>query len=491
VAAKTKYVNNAGVSIAYQVTGDGPIDLVVVPGFISHLELDWTNPWNAEYLRGLESFSRLIRFDKRGTGLSDPVPGIPTLEERMEDVHAVMDAAGSERAALLGISEGGPMALLFAATYPERVSALVIYGSFACGANAPDARQGGLTADAYPAVLKVLEDWGEGRITETFAPSVVADPATRRIIGAYERSAASPGMARALIVAAHHLDVRPVLPSIQVPTLVLHRRDELVAPVEAARYIAQAIPGARLVELPGDDHIPWVGDRQRLVHEIEEFLTGARGVHEPDRILATVLFTDIVRSTERAAEMGDTAWRALLERHDELVRREVESFRGRVVKNMGDGMLATFDGPARAIRCAESLCGPVASELDVQLRAGVHTGECEAIDDDLGGLAVHIGARVAAKAAPGEVLVSGTVKDLVVGSGLSFDDAGTHDLKGVPGSWHLYRVSGRLPQPAPLEPTSESMTAGDKLVARVARRAPGAMRVLTRMAVRERPGVTQ
>jgi class 3 adenylate cyclase len=486
VAAKTKYVNTGGISIAYQVTGDGPMDLVVVPGFISHLELDWTNPWNAEWLRGLESFSRLIRFDKRGTGLSDPVPGIATLEERMEDVHAVMDAVGAERAALLGISEGGPMSILFAATYPERVSALVLYGSFACGGATPDPEQGGLRLDNYPAVLKVIDDWGEGRITELFAPSVVSDPAARRVIGAYERSAASPGMARALIRGAHELDVRPVLPSINVPTLVLHRVDEQVAPVEAARYIARQIPGARMIELPGSDHVPWVGDRQRLLHEIEEFLTGARQLHESDRILTTVLFTDIVGSTEKAAELGDSKWRELLERHDAIAKDRVETFRGRVVKNLGDGMFATFDGPARAIRCAESLCDSIGSELELEIRAGVHTGECEAIGDDLGGRAVHIGSRVASQAQPSEVLVSGTVKDLVVGSGLAFEDAGEHELKGVPGTWRLYRVAGREAAQPPISGAIDHMTSADKVFGRLARRAPGAMRALTRLTVKQR-----
>ena len=487
MAAKTKYVTSDGVSIAYQVTGDGPIDLVLVPGFISHLELDWTNPGNADYLQSLMSFSRLIRFDKRGTGLSDPVPGVPTLEERMEDVHAVMDAAGCDRAALFGLSEGGAMAALFAATYPERVSALILYGTYACGAAPPE--EGGVRSDNYPRVRSILDDWGEGRIAEVFAPSVVSDERARQVIATYERSAASPGMARALIDASDELDVRPVLSTIQVPTLIVHRTDELVAPVEAARYMAREIPGARLVELPGNDHIPWVGDRQALVHEIEEFLTGMRHVHEPDRVLATILFTDIVGSTERAAELGDAAWRALLERHDVIARREVERFRGRVVKNIGDGMFATFDGPARAIRCAESLCDAVAGDLGVQIRAGVHTGECEAIGDDLGGLAVHIGSRVAAKADAGHVLVSGTVKDLVVGSGLVFDDAGEHELKGVPGSWRLYRVAGRETPAAPIAAASEHMTQADKVFGRLARRAPGAMRALTRLTVKER--VTQ
>jgi pimeloyl-ACP methyl ester carboxylesterase/class 3 adenylate cyclase len=481
--AKTHYVSNNGVSIAYQVTGEGPIDLVMIPGFISHLELDWTNPGNADYLRSLMGFARLIRFDKRGTGLSDRIPAA-TLEERADDVRAVMDAAGVERAALFGLSEGGAMAALFAATYPERVTGLILYGSYACGSAAPE--EGGVRAENYPRVREIVDDWGEGRIAEVFAPSVVSDENARRVIGTYERSAASPGMARALIDASDEIDVRPILPTIQVPTLVLHRRDEMVSPVEAARYMAAQIPGAKLVELPGNDQIPWVGDRQALVNEIEEFLTGMRHIHEPDRVLATVLFTDIVGSTEKAAELGDARWRELLERHDEIARRQVESFRGRVVKTLGDGMLACFDGPARAVRCAEAILDSAPSDLGVSIRAGVHTGECEAIDADLGGMAVHIGSRVAAKAAPGEVLVSGTVKDLVVGSGLAFDDAGEHELKGVPGQWRLYRVAGRTPAPAPIEPATAHMTQADRMIGRLARRAPGAMRALTRLTVKER-----
>jgi class 3 adenylate cyclase len=365
------------------------------------------------------------------------------------------------------------------------VSGLVLYGAFACGGAAPEA--GGISSRNYPAILDMLTDWGEGRILEVFAPSVVRDEATKRLMGTFERMAASPGMARALIDAANLIDVRPVLPSIRVPTLVLHRTDELVSPVEAGRYMAKEIPGARLVELPGIDHVPWVGDGTAIVDEVEEFLTGARHVHEPDRVLATVLFTDIVGSTELAAEMGDAGWRELLEQHHDLSRTEVESFRGRVVKTLGDGLLATFDGPARAIRCAQAIRDRSATELSVEVRAGVHTGECEAMGDDLGGLAVHIGSRVSGKAAPGEVLVSGTVKDLVVGSGLGFDDAGEHELKGVPGAWRLFRVRATEATPGPaLASAADHMTSRDRTVARLARRAPGAMRVLTRMTVKER-----
>jgi class 3 adenylate cyclase len=471
------------VSIAYQVAGEGPLDLVIVPGFISHLEFELANPFYTEYLRGLTSFARVIRFDKRGTGLSDPVPGVPTLEERMEDLHAVMDAAGVERAAVYGISEGGPMAILFAATYPERVSALILYGTYASG-SAPGA-EGGMSESNYPRVREMIDEWGEGRSAELFAPSLVDDDNLRRMVGTFERSAASPGMVRALMTAALEIDVREILPLVQVPTLVVHRKDELVVPPEAAMYMAEHIPGARYVELEGNDHAPWIGDRQSLVNAIEEFLTGARHVHEPDRVLATVLFTDIVGSTERAAELGDSQWRELLERHDALARSQVEAHRGRVVKSLGDGMLAAFNGPCRAIRCAESLCEEVGG-LGMQLRAGVHTGECEAMGDDIGGLAVHIGSRVAAKAGPGEVMVSSTVRDLVVGSGLAFEDAGEHELKGVPGEWRLFRVGAARQTAPPIQATADVMTPGDRAFGRIARLAPGALRALNRRALKER-----
>jgi class 3 adenylate cyclase len=477
VAARTRYVRNGEVSIAYQVIGGGPLDLVIIPGFISHLELEWGNALYSDFLRALASFARLLRFDKRGTGLSDPVAGLPTLEERMEDAHAVMDAAGVERAAILGISEGGPMAALFAATYPERVSALVLYGTFA---------NGEVLREHGPRLAAILDEWGEGRITELFAPSLVNDQNLRRIIGTWERSAASPAMARAVIEAFMRIDVRDILPAVRVPTLVVHREGELVCPLAGAREVAEAIPGARLAVLPGNDHAPWVGDSQGVVDVIEEFLTGARHVRKSDRVLATVLFTDIVDSTGRAAGMGDAAWRALLEQHDALARAKVEEHRGRVVKTLGDGLLATFDGPARAIRCAEAVRDGV-KPLGISIRAGVHTGECEAIGDDLGGLAVHIGSRVGSMAAAGEVLVSSTVKELVVGSGLTFDDAGEHELKGVPGPWRLFRVGAERAVQPDLEPAAKHMTRGDRAIVRLSRRLPGATRALSRITIKERP----
>ncbi len=429
MAPRTHYAQNGDVNIAYQVTGDGPLDLVIVPGFISHLDLDWTAPGFERFAGRLAAFSRLIRFDKRGTGLSDPAPGAATLEQRMEDVRVVMDAVGSERAALLGYSEGGPMAALFAATYPERTLALVMYGSFPAGRS----------LGPQPEFSEMIRDsWGEGRIVDFFAPSLAHDDRLREAMGAAERASASPAMARALMEALAETDVTAVLPEVRVPTLVLHRRGDYI-PIDGARVIAESVPGARLVELDGSDHLPFLGDSDAIVEEVEEFLTGARNVAEPERALATVMFTDIVDSTRRAAELGDARWRDLLERHDELVARQIERARGRKIKSTGDGVLATFDGPARAIGCAAA----IVDELDrdgIEIRAGIHTGECELLGDDVAGMAVHIGARIAGLAGNGEVLVSSTVKDLVAGSQIGFEPRGAHVLKGVPGEWQIFRA---------------------------------------------------
>jgi pimeloyl-ACP methyl ester carboxylesterase/class 3 adenylate cyclase len=438
MSPQTHYAKSGDVNIAYQVVGDGPLDLVFVPGFISHLDLQWADPRIARFLEKLASFSRLIMFDKRGTGLSDPVAAPAPLEDRMDDVRAVMDAAGSERAALFGLSEGGAMSVLFAATYPERTRALVLCGAFPNGTLDPGDNPGGQRwVDGVQRVRSATEHWGEGRTLAYMAPS--ADSERDRIgRGIFERSAASPQMAQTLIDMVLETDVRELLPTLRVPTLVLHRAEEFV-PVECARYMAERIPGARLVVLPGMDHIPFYGDADGYAEEIEEFLTGARQAPISDRILTTVMFTDIVGSTERAAALGDARWRELLSRHDELMRAELERHRGREVKTMGDGFLATFDGPARGIRCARAVSDRVRS-LDMALRAGLHTGECELIGDDIGGMAVNIGARIGALAGADEVVVSSTVKDLVVGSGISFSDRGTRELKGVPGEWRLFAV---------------------------------------------------
>jgi class 3 adenylate cyclase len=436
---ETRYAKSGDVSIAYQVVGDGPIDLVLVPGFVSHLELDWEEPAHAHFLRRLASFSRLIRFDKRGTGLSDRPGGLPDLETRMEDVRAVMDAAGSERAVLFGYSEGGPMCVLFAATYPEMTSALVLYGTYAKRQDPDEDYPWASTRETRQRYAKQIEeDWGWEADMRTMCPS--ADEAMARWWAIRARAAASPGAARDLILMNSLIDIREILPTIQVPTLVMHRTGDRDSKVDEGRYITERIPGARFVELSGDDHVPWI-DADQVVDEIEEFATGVRPAPESDRVLATVLFTDLVESTKRAAELGDRRWRELLEAHNATVRSELARFRGREVDTAGDGFLATFDGPARAIRAACAIRDGV-RRLGLELRAGLHTGECELADGKVRGIAVHTGARVAAEAGPGEVLVSSTVRDLVAGSGIAFHERGEHELKGVPGRWRLYSVVG-------------------------------------------------
>jgi class 3 adenylate cyclase len=437
----TRYAQSGDVNIAFQVVGDGPLDLVYVPGWVSHLEYFWQEPSYAAFLRRLSSFSRLILFDKRGTGMSDRVPDteLPTLEQRMDDVRAVMDAVESKEAALLGMSEGGPMCLLFAATYPERTRAVIILGSYARRTWAPDHPWAPTEADQEAFIEAVARDWGGAVGLAARAPSQVGNETFSRWWSTYLRMSASPGAAKTFTRMNAQIDVRHVLPLVQVPTLIVHRAGDLAMSVEGSRYMAERIEGARYVELPGEDHLPFVGDQDQILDEVEEFLTGVRRGPEPDRVLATVLFTDIVGSTERAAELGDRRWRELLEAHHAAVRGELERFRGREVDTAGDGFLATFDGPARAIRCATAIRGAV-ERLGLTIRAGLHTGECELHGNNVSGLAVHMGARVAALARPSEVLVSSTVKDLVAGSGIEFDDRGVHELKGIPGDWRLYAV---------------------------------------------------
>ena len=441
VRPETRYARSDDLNIAYQVVGDGPFDLVLVSGFVSHLDMDWDDPHSAHFLTRLASFSRLIRFDKRGTGLSDrvPVSELPTLEERMDDVRAVLDAVGSERAALLGYSEGGPLCLLFAATYPDRTSALALYATYAKRSDPDDDYPWAPTAEERQAYGEQIErEWAWEADMRRMCPS--ADDAMARWWAARARASASPGAARALIAMNSEIDVRAVLPTIRVPTMVLHRRGDLDSRPEEGRYLAERIPGARFVELAGDDHVPWI-DADQIVDEVEEFLTGVRPLAEPDRLLATVLFVDVVGSTERAAELGDRGWRELLASFYDAVRRELHSCRGREIDTAGDGFFASFDGPGRAIRCALAIREAV-RPLGLELRTGVHTGECEVIGDKLGGIAVHIGARIAGEAEPGEVVVSSTVKDLVAGSGIEFDDRGIRRLKGVPGDWHVFAVRG-------------------------------------------------
>ena len=439
---ETHYTRSGDVNIAYQVVGEGPPDLVYVPGWVSHLDYFWEEPGYARFLRRLASFSRLILFDKRGTGLSDRVPPneLPTLEQRMSDVTAVMDAVGSESAALMGMSEGGPMCALFAATYPARTTALIMIGAYARRMQAPD-YPAGLSQEAQETFLQeIRDDWGGPVGLAGRAPSMVGDERFVRWWSTYLRMSASPGAAEALTRMNAEIDVRDTLETIQVPTLILHRSGDQALSVEGSRYMAERIPGAKLIELPGDDHLPFLGDQDAVLDEVEEFLTGARHAPSFDRVLATVLFTDIVGSTARAAELGDSAWRELLGEHHRLVRRELTRFRGTEIDTAGDGFFAHFDGPARAIQCACAITRAVRG-LGLEVRAGLHTGECEIGDGDVAGIAVHVGARVAAQAGPGEVFVSSTVKDLVAGSGIEFQDSGVVVLKGVPGEWHLYSAS--------------------------------------------------
>jgi class 3 adenylate cyclase len=434
-----RYAKSGDLSIAYVVEGDQPLDLVWIPPWISQVEYLWSEASLQRVMQRLKQFARVITFDRRGSGLSDPLAGAPTLEEQMDDVLAVMDAAGSERAAIAGTLEGGPMAAMFAATHPDRVSAMVLYATFARATWAPGYEFAWPAEERQKHMDFAVEHWGEGTVPAGVAPSQTSDPDFMEWAGRLERLAASPSTIKRIFDLIGEFDVRDVLPSIRVPTLVLHRRDDSFIKVEHSRYMAEHIPGARFVQLDGGDNMYSLGDSEALLGEIEEFLTGERHRAEPDRMLATVLFTDICNSTEHAARMGDRGWRYMLERHDALFRRSLERHRGREIKRTGDGFLATFDGPARAIRCAADHAESVAS-IGLEVRAGLHTGELEVMDGDLGGLAVHIAARVMDRAAPCEVMVSSTVKDLVVGSGISFQERGEHALRGIPGEWRLFSV---------------------------------------------------
>jgi class 3 adenylate cyclase len=445
VAPVARYARSGDLNIAYIVEGDDRgTDLVWVPPWVSQVEYLWSEDSLQRVMDRLTTFARVITFDRRGSGLSDPLSGAPTLEEQMDDVIAVMDAAGSERAAIAGTLEGGPMAAMFAATYPERTEALILYATFARATWAPDYDWAWSAGERKAHMDELVSHWGEGRVAGSVAPSHWQDPEFREWAGRLERLAASPSTIARIFDLIGEFDVREVLPSIRVPTLVMHRRDDSFIKIEHSRYISSRIPQAKFVELEGADNMFSLGDREAVLGEIEEFLTGERHSREPDRMLATVLFTDICGSTERAAELGDRGWRSMLERHDAVFRRALDRHRGREVKHTGDGFLATFDGPARAIRCAADVAGAMGS-LGLQIRAGLHTGELEVMNGDLGGLAVHIAARVMDTAAPSEVLVSSTVKDLVAGSGVEFEDRGTHELKGIPGEWRLFAVAAATP----------------------------------------------
>jgi class 3 adenylate cyclase len=502
----TKYARCGDLSLAYQVFGKGPINILYAGSFVSHVEVMWGSPEIKSFFDHMANFAKVAIFDKAGVGLSDPVPKVRTIEDRAREIEAVMDAVGFERAVLMGISEGGPASIVFAASRPDRVQALVLLGTFAW---TPDVTWDDL--DAPPSVIRQQvvdalgekyapdvgkleqiisfgrtgrDSWGTGETLGILLPSVRSNLQ----LGMLERMSASPGMARVTMEAIFRVDVRPVLSAIAVPTLVIHAKDDFV-PVQFGRYIADHVPGARILEVEGSDHAPWITEPDKVISTIEEFLTGSHASVHARRALRTVLYTDMVASTQRAAAMGDERWHALLDRFDEVTRETVARFDGIVVKGMGDGHLATLDGPARAISCAEAI-RTSAEPLGIQVRAGIHTGECELMGEDIGGLAVHIGARVMSHANAGEILVSSTVRDLVVGSGTGFEDRGVHELKGVPGEWKLLAVrSGgalagspeadlvALPTPSP----RDGMRRSDRAMARVARRAPGVLRALARL----------
>jgi class 3 adenylate cyclase len=434
-----RFARSGGVDVAYRVVGDGPIDLVYAQGWVTHLALYWELPAFRRYCERLGEFTRLILFDKRGMGMSDRVPGTTTLEERMADIVAVMDAVGSERAAVMGESEGGPLAMLFAAAHPERTVALILQGAEVRERTDEEWPWGEDTPEAFEeAMATVTEWWGRGTGIYAIVPSLEGSEWPQEWFGRVQSHAMTPASAEAFMRMAFEIDVRHVVPAINVSTLVVHAVDDRVCHVENARFLARTIPTVRYVELPGNEHVPWF-DPDRILAEIREFLTGRREAAMSDRALVTVLFTDLVGSTDRAVELGDRRWRDLLEQHHATVRRELARFDGTEIDTAGDGFFARFDGPARGIRCAQAVVEAV-RPLGLDVRAGLHTGEAELADGKVAGIAVNIGARVAAKAAAGEVLVSSTVKDLVAGSGLEFEDRGAAQLKGIPGEWRLYAV---------------------------------------------------
>jgi pimeloyl-ACP methyl ester carboxylesterase len=506
---ETSYASCGDLSLAYQVFGEGPVELVWAGSFASHVELYWTMPEFGSLMEKLGTFARVLLFDKAGVGLSDPVPKVRTLDERAAEIEAVMDAAGFGRAALLGVSEGGPAAILFAATRPERTRALILTGTTSCSfADGWDDLERDPAELRARVVCQLGEDytpstewiaraqefgrairsaWGSGEALKCILSSV----RSMRQLGMLERMCASPGMARATAEAGFRIDVRPILPTIIVPALVLHARDDPAVPVQSGRYLADHIPGARMVELEGADHAPWFTEPDRIATEIEELLTGSHAASsQSHRALRTVLFTDIVASTEHAAATGDERWRAVLQRFGEITADAAERFGGTVVKSTGDGHLITFDGPTQAIRCAEALRDD-AEKLSIETRIGIHTGECELIDTDIGGIAVHIAARILGQAGAGEILVSRTVRDLVVGSGIGFEDRGVVELRGVPGNWELLAVdrhgarAGSAEAQLASTPTPGPRTAmrrADRAVAVMARRTPWILRGMARLA---------
>ena len=514
--AETSYASCGGLSLAYQVFGEGPIELVFVGPFVSHVELFWTLPEFKSFFDRLSSFCRVAMFDKAGLGLSDPVPRVRTLDDRAAEIEAVMDAAGFTKAVIFGMSEGGPASMVFAAKRPERTRALILYGSFAVVTGGgwedierdpaellarilPDLKDGYEVSTEQIRNLQELgravrDAWGTGAAIRTAMPSIRSS----RQLGMMERMCASPGMARATMEASFRIDVRPILPTITAPTLVVHARDDPGIPTQCGRYVADHIPGARLLEVDGVDHAPWFTDPDRILTEIEEFLTGGHAAPaQSHRALRTVLFSDMVASTRHAAQAGDERWRAVLQRYGEMTAELVERFGGTVVKNTGDGHLTTFDGPTQAIRCAEALRTD-AETLNVAIRVGIHTGECELIDHDIGGIAVHIAARICDHAGAGEILVSSTVRDLVVGSGAGFEDRGVVELRGVPGTWRLLAVDRDGPRAGSAEaqltsmPTPGARTAmrrSDRAVEMMVRRTPWIVRSFARLTMDARARV--
>jgi class 3 adenylate cyclase len=440
---ETRYASSGDVNIAYQAHGEGPLDLIFVPGFISHVEHLWEEPGLARFLDRLSSFGRLILYDRRGTGLSDRLGQAPTHEEELADLEAVLDAVGSERAALMAYTVGGQLASIFAATRPERTSALLMYATIARATFAEDYSWAHSPEERNERMAQMAANWGQGSLLEVMAPSAAGDARLKAWLGRMERLSISPGALRQMTDAIGQTDVREILEHIRVPTLILHRADDQMIDPGHSRYLAEAIPGAKYVELPGRDNYPGI-DPDSIADEIEEFLTGGRRVAEPERALLTVMFTDIVDSTVRASELGDQRWRDLLASHDSIVRKELQRFQGHEVKTIGDGFLAVFDGaPTRAVRCAHAIA-KATEEIGVDVRAGLHTGECELMGEDVGGMAVHIGARISALATRGEVLASSTLRDAVLGSQLEFEDRGSHSLKGVPGEWRVYAAADGL-----------------------------------------------
>lgn len=472
---QVRYANVGDGSIAYQTFGEGPSDLVVTPGFVSHLDLQWTMPSYFRFFEMLASFARVIVFDKRGTGLSDPTPTAIRFDQRADDILAVMDAAGSEKAVLMGLSEGGPLSILVAANHPERVQCLILYGTFASGNR--------IASDQLEAFDAAIEEWGSGLTARIFGTSDTESGLRRRLASVFERASASPGMARALVDSVKTANVSAVLPLLDMPSLVIHRRNDPFAPLEWGQELAERIPDSQMVVTEGSEHLPWFGDYASIAQAIADFLGTNEITTEGRRKVATIMFTDIVNSTVKAVDLGDEAWTELLEHHNMVMRDQLDMWRGEEVKTLGDGFLALFDSPARAVECGHSVMRHMAV-LDLVLRAGIHTGEVEVMIDDVAGLSVHVAARIAAQAAPNEVLVSNSVRELCVGSPLDFHDRGTKSLKGLPGDWHLYSATERREEVIIDLREPKELTAADQLSLFLARRAPMALRTLAGLAAR-------